>query len=58
MTTLKCLGSGSQQGNCYLLSTDTETLILDCGIGIMDIKIGLDFDIRRIAGVVVTHAHA
>ena len=28
---LKCLGSGSS-GNCYLLSTETETLILDCGI--------------------------
>lgn len=57
MTTIKCLGSGSRQGNCYLLSTETETLILDCGIGIRDIKIGLDFDIKRVAGVCVTHHH-
>lgn len=56
MLKLKCLGSGSS-GNCYLLSTEKETLILDCGISIMDIKKGLNFDIRRIAGVVVTHAH-
>ena len=27
--TLKCIGSGSK-GNCYLLSIETETLILDC----------------------------
>ena len=53
---LKCLGSGSS-GNCYLLSTETETLILDCGIPIMEIKKGLDFDLRRVSGVVVTHSH-
>lgn len=55
--TLKCLGSGSQQGNCYFLSTDTETLILDCGVDMKKIKIGLDFDIKRVVGVCVTHHH-
>lgn len=54
---LKCLGSGSS-GNCYLLSTDTETLILDCGISIMDIKKGLNFDLSKVVGCVVTHSHA
>lgn len=54
---LKCLASGSS-GNCYLLSSDTETLILDCGIPIMEIKKGLNFDLGGIVGVVVTHAHA
>ena len=53
---LKCLGSGSS-GNCYLLSTETETLILDCGIPIMEIKKGLNFDLSKVAGCVVTHAH-
>lgn len=56
MLTLKCLGSGSS-GNCYLLSTETETLILDCGIPIKEIKKGLKFDLRRVSGVVVTHSH-
>ena len=56
MLKLKCLGSGSS-GNCYLLSTETETLILDCGIPVMEIKKGLDFDLRRVSGVVVTHSH-
>lgn len=53
---LKVLSSGSI-GNCYLLETDTETLVLDCGISFKDIKIGLDFDLSRIAGVLVTHQH-
>lgn len=56
MLTLKCLSSGSK-GNCYLLSSETETLILDCGLPIREIKRGLNYDLRRIVGVVVTHSH-
>lgn len=56
MMKLKVLGSGSS-GNCYLLSTENETLILDCGLPIMEIKKGLDFDLGGIKGVLVTHAH-
>lgn len=53
---LKCLASGSS-GNCYLLESDNEVLIMDCGIPIKDIKIGLDFDLSKVAGCVATHAH-
>lgn len=53
---LKCLASGSS-GNCYLLSSDTETLILDCGIPVMEIKKALNFYLSKVAGVCVTHAH-
>lgn len=54
---IKCLGSGSS-GNCYLLTASNgETLILDCGIGIKDIKRGLNYDLRRISGIVATHSH-
>lgn len=53
---LKCLGSGSS-GNCYLLSTETETLILDCGLPIREIKKGLDWDISKVVGVLCTHSH-
>lgn len=56
MMKLKVLGSGSS-GNCYLLSTENETLILDCGLPIKEIKKGLDFDLGGIKGVLVTHAH-
>ena len=54
---LKCLGSSSA-GNCYLLTSDSgETLILDCGIPIKEIKKGLDWNIRNVVGVLCTHRH-
>lgn len=56
MLRLKVLSSGSI-GNCYLLSTETEILILDCGIPIMEIKKGLDFGFSKVVGCVVTHSH-
>ena len=55
--TLKCINSGSS-GNCYTLTSDSgETLILDCGIPIKEIKKGLNWNIRGIQGVIITHAH-
>lgn len=53
---LKVLRTGSN-GNCYLLSADTETLILDCGISIAEIKKGLEFNLRHVVGCLVTHCH-
>ena len=56
--TLKCLGSSSA-GNCYLLTSDSgETLILDCGIPIKDIKKGLNWNIMGIQGAACTHCHS
>lgn len=54
---LRCLGSGSS-GNCYLLSTETETLVLDCGLPIREIKKGLDWDISKVVGALCTHIHS
>ena len=56
MLRLKTISTGSI-GNCYLLSTETETLILDCGVPIMDVKKGLGFDLSKVVGCVVSHAH-
>lgn len=54
---LKCLGSSSA-GNCYLLTSNNgETLILDCGIPIKEIKKGLNWHIRGIRGMIISHAH-
>lgn len=54
---LKCLGSSSA-GNCYLLQADSgETLILDCGIPIKEIKKGLGWNIKDVVGVLCTHRH-
>ena len=56
MLTLKTLSTGSS-GNCYLLSTEYETLILDCGIPIKEIKKGLEYNITKVVGVAVSHSH-
>ena len=54
---LKCLGSSSA-GNCYLLTSNNgETLILDCGIPIKEIKKGLDWNVKDVVGVLCTHKH-
>ena len=55
---LKCLGSSSA-GNCYLLTPNSgETLILDCGIPIKDIKKGLNWNIRNVVVCIVSHSHS
>ena len=54
---LTCLGSSSA-GNCYLLTSGSgETLILDCGIPIKEIKKGLNWNIKNVVGVLCTHRH-
>lgn len=54
---LTCLGSSSA-GNCYLLQADSgETLILDCGIPIKEIKKGLNWNVKDVMGVLCTHKH-
>lgn len=54
---IKCLHSGSD-GNCHLLQTGNEILILECGISMKDIKIGLNFNLMNVVGAVVSHIHA
>ena len=53
---LYCVGTGSK-GNCYLLESDGQVLLLDAGVPIKDIKKALNFDISRVVGCVVTHNH-
>nr|DAK72533.1 MAG TPA: YycJ-like MBL-fold protein [Caudoviricetes sp.] len=57
MMKLKCIATGST-GNCYTLTSDSgETLILDCGIPIKDIKKGLNWNIKDVVGTICTHHH-
>lgn len=54
---LKCISTGSS-GNCYTLTSDSgETLVLDCGIPIKEIKKGLNWNIKDVVGVLCTHQH-
>lgn len=53
---LKCLGSSSA-GNCYLLQGNDETLVIEAGVPMMEVKKALGFNIRVIKGCVVSHEH-
>ena len=48
---LKCIATGSS-GNCYTITSGSgETLILDCGIPIKDIKKGLNWNVKDVVGM-------
>ena len=54
---LHCIATGSSS-NCYTLTCESgETLILDCGIPIKEIKKGLNWNIKDVVGVLCTHQH-
>ena len=44
---LKVLGSSSA-GNCYILESDTEALIIEAGLPFMEVKKALNFNVRKI----------
>lgn len=52
----KCISTGSK-GNSYLLISDTETLVLDCGVPEKTFLNGLDYDIGKVVGTCITHEH-
>ena len=53
---IKILGSSSK-GNCYIVTDGVTRLLLDCGVPIMRILSGIDFNPGSIAGCLVTHSH-
>lgn len=52
MLTLRTYGSSSK-GNCYLLSSDTTTIMLDCGVK----NIEKHLIVNLINGILITHIH-
>lgn len=54
---LLVLGSSSA-GNCYILEdSQGNSLILEAGVKMLDIKKALDFNIRGIQGCLISHRH-
>lgn len=51
---LKVLASGST-GNCYLLESEKEILIIELGISFKDIL--KELNVRKVVGAIVTHEH-
>ena len=53
-------GSGSS-GNCYLLYTGTDCLMIDCGVGIRSLKKhfhNYGLQLSMVHNVLITHDHA
>ncbi len=53
---LKVLGSSSK-GNCYLLQSVGETLVIEAGLKFQDVQKGLNFNMSSVTGLLVSHAH-
>jgi phosphoribosyl 1,2-cyclic phosphodiesterase len=53
---LKVIGSESL-GNSYILQSEQDVLIIECGIKFLEVKKALDFDISKISGCLVSHEH-
>ena len=53
---LRVLGSGSS-GNGYLLVSNQDALLIECGVKFSEVKRTLDFDLSKLSGCVATHSH-
>lgn len=56
MGKIKVIGSGSS-GNCYLLETTNEILIIEAGLTFAKIQNGLNFDLSKVVGCLISHEH-
>ncbi len=55
---MRVISTGSTKGNCYALQSSTgEIVILDCGCNYKKILRGIDYQIRNVAGVLLSHEH-
>lgn len=53
---LICLGSSSN-GNCYILESENEALMIECGIHMREVKKALNWKLSKIVACVVSHRH-
>ena len=53
---LKVVGTGSG-GNCYLLTVNSQTLVIEAGVNFKSVKKALNFDLSQVVGVLVSHEH-
>lgn len=56
MTLVKVLNSGSD-GNGYLIATENETLLLECGVYPKEMLDATHYNVRHIVGALVSHEH-
>lgn len=53
---LHVIGSSSK-GNCYILESNSEALILEAGCKLLEVKKALQWQLSKVVGCCVTHEH-
>jgi phosphoribosyl 1,2-cyclic phosphodiesterase len=53
---LKILGSSSR-GNCYIMETDHDALIIEAGVKLIEVKKAIGFNLSKVEGCLVSHRH-
>lgn len=53
---IQCIGSGSS-GNCYRISDNQTSLLIECGLRFKTIQKALDFKTTDIKGCLISHQH-
>jgi phosphoribosyl 1,2-cyclic phosphodiesterase len=53
---LNVISSGSS-GNCYVLKSETGSLLIECGVRFDEIQKALGYDLLRILGTLGSHCH-
>lgn len=56
MIEVKIIASGSK-GNCYLIDDGATQLLIEAGIPIFDIRVGVNFALQNISAALISHAH-
>lgn len=53
---MKTINSGSA-GNCYLLKSENEILVLEAGVPFAKVKEAIGYQTSKIVGVLSSHEH-
>lgn len=48
----------SSDGNAFALETENEILLIEAGVDIKTLKKMIDFNIGKVAGLIVSHGHS
>ncbi len=47
----------SSKGNCYILESEAGKIILDCGVNFREVQKALNFNLKNLTGILITHEH-
>ena len=49
--------ASSSAGNCYIIQSGDEKLLIDCGVPLKRIKEALNYDLSNVVGCSISHEH-